>query len=183
VYRAVFKDRGRAAENEIDVALDVTVFEPLTPAVYKQRVLPPEKAAIAKLSAVRIDEQSHRLRAGSERILKRHVFSAKLIGVNEGTEGESRISRLERTQSIGKNRLERIITAKRDEALARADADLLAIDTRLEVNHDSLTVVFRNVIDRFLDRTKVTRPIRGNNDLSRKRATAGHKKAQEAQRN
>src|SRR6185369_2562581 len=46
VDRAVFKDRRRSAKDEIDVTFDVAVFEKVTTAVDKQRVLPTEEATI-----------------------------------------------------------------------------------------------------------------------------------------
>ncbi len=56
---AVFKDRRRSAEDEIDVTLDVAVFEIMTTAVNKQRVLPAEEATIPKRSAVCVYKQRH----------------------------------------------------------------------------------------------------------------------------
>jgi len=45
-----------------------------------------------------------------------------------------------------------------------------------------LRVVVGNMIYCLLDCFEITRPIRGDDDLSRKRASVRHKKAQEAQK-
>ena len=59
VNGAVLKHGGGRAENEIDVAFDVAVFEKVAAAVHKQSVLPTETGSFQTRRAVRIDKQSN----------------------------------------------------------------------------------------------------------------------------
>src|SRR5687768_6289851 len=61
VNSAVLKHSGGRAENEIDVAFDVAVFEEVTAADHKQSVLPTKEAAVFKRRTVRINKQSNSL--------------------------------------------------------------------------------------------------------------------------
>ena len=58
---AIFKHRRRSAKDEIDVPLDVAVFEEVTVAVNKQRILPAEKATILERRPIGIYKKSHSL--------------------------------------------------------------------------------------------------------------------------
>jgi len=53
----MFKNHLAAAEDKVDVTLDVTVFEKLPATVDEQRVLPPEKAAILKHHPISISQK------------------------------------------------------------------------------------------------------------------------------
>ena len=156
VNRAVFKDRRRGAEDEIDVTLDIAVFEIMTVAINKQRILPTEEATIPKRSAIRVYKQRHCLRTHSKRILKRDVLGAKIIRVDERAERESRVARVLCAQFKGENGLVWIFTAKRDVTLTGAHSYLILINARLDSNHNCSIVVFGNVVQRGLDRLEIT---------------------------
>src|SRR6185369_7713309 len=100
VNRTIFEDCRCRAEYEIDVALDVTVFEIMTTAVDEQGVLPSEKSTILNRRTIGVHEQRDRLRASAERVFKRQVLSVKIVCIDERAERESRVAGLKRAQAI-----------------------------------------------------------------------------------
>lgn len=89
----------------------------------------------------------------------------EFIGVDERAEGESRVARLLRAEAEGEDGLVRIFTAKSEEAFGGVDSNLVAIDSGLDPDDDSLRVVVGNMIDCLLDSLEIARTIRGNNDV------------------
>jgi hypothetical protein len=180
---ATLKNCGRGSEDEVDVTFDVTVFEEVLSTIHEQRVLPTKETTVLKHGATRIDKQRHGLRAGAERVFKGQVLGAKIIGVDVSAESESRVTGLLRADAKRKHGPGCVIAPESEIALAGAHPDLFLVNARSYLNHDSLLIVVRNVIDGLLHCLEITRPICGHHDVPRSRASISRKKAQQAQKN
>ena len=93
VDRAIFKYSGSVAEDEINMAFDVAIFVILSSPVREQRVLPTQKATVAKHGTIGIDIGCDRLRSNTVRIFKRDLFSAKVAAAKICSVRESRVTR------------------------------------------------------------------------------------------
>ena len=154
-----FEDRGRVAEDEIHMSLDVAVFVVLSPAVRKQRVLPAKKATVAKDNPIRIDVNGDRLRTGAVGVFKRKVLSAKVATTNIRAVRKSRVSRSLGAQIERQRSLHRVFALKGDERFCLRNLHLLFVCARLDVNDKAMQVKFGNVIDRLLHCLEVSRSI------------------------
>src|SRR6188508_698259 len=76
---AILKNCCRLSEDEIDVALDVTVLIKLPPVFGVKRVLPTEKTTIFENGSVGLNQDRNGLRAGAERIFKSNILSVKIV--------------------------------------------------------------------------------------------------------
>src|SRR5215212_6358275 len=80
-YVATLEEGRRRAEDEIDVPFDVATLEVLSPAVEKDRVLPPEEAAVSEGRAVAVNAQRERLPNGAGGVLEGDVLGREVVGV------------------------------------------------------------------------------------------------------
>jgi len=159
----VIKKSFCTSKDEINVAFDVTVFEELTSTIDKQRVLPTEKATVLKDRAVSVDQERDCLRTRPERILKRDVLSAKVVGINERAESKPRIPGFLGTQPVSQYCVLTVVTAKSQKAFAVADPNLFLVSTRFDANNNTPLIVVGNAIYCLLNRFKIARSICGNN--------------------
>ena len=160
----VFKESFCTSKDEIDVAFDVTVFEELTASIDKQSVLPAKKATVLKDRAISVDQERNCLRSRAERIFKRDVLGAKVVGINERAESKPRVPGFFGAQPVGQYCVLTVVTAKSQKAFATADSNLFFVATRLDANNKTPLIVVGNAIDCLLNRFKVARSICGNNE-------------------
>jgi len=163
VNLTVLKEYFRAAEDEVDVSFDVTVFKELTTAIDEQRVLPSEKTTVLKNHAIGISKKSDCLRTRTERVLERYVFGAEIVRINERAKRQSCVTCLLRTQPISQDCCLRVVTSKSQKALAAADANLFFVSTGFDANDNASLIIVRDVIDCLLDRLEITGSISSHN--------------------
>jgi hypothetical protein len=78
------KPTGRASENEIDVAGDVTTFKVMPTAIGEDGVLPAQEPTVAKGNSIAINPNRERLANRTRRIFKGDIFGAKIVCIDKG---------------------------------------------------------------------------------------------------
>ena len=164
MYMTVFKPRGRGAKDKIDVPGDVAILEILPAAIDQNRVLPAEKAAVAKDDAIALDANSQRLPYRAGRILKGEVLNREVVRVDESRRRTESADGLAiradhvRVQVVGENRLLRIFTDQMHEPLFVLHVDEFFVDSRLDVDDCRIVEAssLRNGINGFLNGLELT---------------------------
>src|SRR5262249_44079517 len=130
------------AENEIDVAGNITIFEVLPSAVHQYRVLPAEKTAFSKNHPVAIDADGQGLPYRTGRVLESDVLGGEVVGINNswrGAEGSARFPVRPdhvRLQVVGQNSLLRRTPDQVEEPFFVLDINQFLIDARFDVDID-----------------------------------------------
>lgn len=160
---AMLEPRGRSAEDEVGCALDVAVFEILPPAVEKDRVLVPEKAAIAENRAIAMDRERECLPHGACVVRNCQVLDGKIISIEierrrpKGSDGEPIRTRYAGVEIKDKDRGLGVFTDQAHIALLPLHINSLAIDPGLHVNgRRVICFTHRDLRHRGLDRREIS---------------------------
>src|SRR5262249_19678151 len=150
------EERGRAAENEVDVTGDERILEILTAAVEEDRVLPSKEAAVAKDDSIAVDAQRQRLADWAGAVLEGQVLCREVVGVDDGRRRTERADRFAvdarhvRVEVVGEHRARGILADQRDEALLALHVDQLAIGAGLD--EDDPAIRWRRILRHRIDR-------------------------------
>src|SRR6267142_5639228 len=127
------KPAGRASENKIDMARNVTAFKVVPATIGEDRVLPAEESTVAKGNSIAINTNRQRLANRAGRILECDILGAKIVCIDKGRGRAKSADRFAvRTghfgiQVIRKNSIRRILAYQVQKPLFALDIDQFPI--------------------------------------------------------
>lgn len=171
VDRAVFKQRGRAAKDEVGRAFDGAVFVALAAvgAVGVERILIAEHAAVFKLAAIGLRRDRDRLANGPGGVFDDQVDRPEVVALDKqgrGVEGAVGAA-FDLVEIIvpGDRHLAGGLGLEGQSAVPGMNSDLFLVHAGCDRDGDPLIGKRFGVVDRLLDGREVAAAIEGNADF------------------
>jgi len=185
---AIFKNRRRISENEIDVPFDVAIAIILPPgyafprlraldAVCIERILPADESAFSKEGPVGSDEDRNCLGSRAVGVGERHILGTEIVRLDRGAGRFAGSARGLVVEVVSKDGRGGIVAEERDRSFAAGHVQLLFVGSRLDMDHVAAASSIWNFVHRFLDCAAVAAAIRRDREIVRPDSTGGQDRA------